>query len=589
MIRLLFILLLLPALAHADINAIIASSNRIDWANYNYAVTGPLRTRSENFTIYTNLPNVAYTVINSAIQNCPSNQVVRLTNGIYSIGGTILKSKNGVVLRGRGSGDGAGDTILRPTTTASPFIYIQGNYTAPSAGTAITAGLHAGDSNLTVASTTGLTIGALVQVDQTNIAGLIWDRDAGDPRAMKGTRRIDNISGNVVTIWPPLFYPITNNAPLMKHFGGNVVQYAGLEDLQIHLNGQSVTHGIWFQQAMMCWMKNVTFTNASAYHVYLTDSIFPAIVDSDLSFVTEHSNNHGSLLSDQGTTCGLYENNIFNVSFPALEINYGSSGNIFAYNLVKDAYIYGGPSAGIIVNHAEHSMMNLIEGNHACSIQNDGYHGSGSHNTYFRNRVTGLVSTGIGADEPGGPFATNYNSKAFDLCHISYYEQIVGNVLGHNDATGGYEEDTSGHGYNNVTIYRLGFPAAGGDTYTGSFSAIGEVPRSGEDARRDERVKLLLNRHYNKDYVTSTNGGIVWNGSTDQDFPASLYLTSKPSWFGNRSWPPIDPATYGNYAHEDFEIIPSGYRMLNGEPPPADGGDIPAVTGTRSLGLRFKR
>ena len=62
----------------------------------------------------------------------------------------------------------------------------------------------------------------------------------------------------------------------------------------------------------------------------------------------------------------------------------------------------------ISVNHGPHNMLNLSEGNVFQSFKDDGYFGSSSHNTLFRNRIDWQVS----------------------LKHFSNYYNIVGNVLG---------------------------------------------------------------------------------------------------------------------------------------------------------------
>ena len=69
-------------------------------------------------------------------------------------------------------------------------------------------------------------------------------------------------------------------------------------------------------------------------------------------------------------------------------------------------------------NHGAHGLMSLWEGNMAEQWQNDGYHGSGSHQTLFRNWFHGLHPT------------NTQNRKMIDLCRASYYQNVVGNVLG---------------------------------------------------------------------------------------------------------------------------------------------------------------
>ena len=49
-------------------------------------------------------------------------------------------------------------------------------------------------------------------------------------------------------------------------------------------------------------------------------------------------------------------------------------------------YRAGGTSA----NHGPHNMLNLIEGNVFHWYKDDGYFGSSSHNTLFRNGIFGI-------------------------------------------------------------------------------------------------------------------------------------------------------------------------------------------------------
>ena len=46
--------------------------------------------------------------------------------------------------------------------------------------------------------------------------------------------------------------------------------------------------------------------------------------------------------------------------------------------------------------------------------------------------------------------------------------------------------------------------------------------------------------------------------------PPSLYLGTKPSWFGRLTWPPFDPAS----PNVSYEAIPAGYRFVHGVDPP---------------------
>ena len=81
-------------------------------------------------------------------------------------------------------------------------------------------------------------------------------------------------------------------------------------------------------------------------------------------------------------------------------------GNVVAYNYVTS--VQGG-SWDVTFNHGPHNMLNLCEGNvFQNSFKDDGYFGSSSHNTLFRNVIPDQVA----------------------LKHFCNYYNIVGNVLG---------------------------------------------------------------------------------------------------------------------------------------------------------------
>ena len=69
----------------------------------------------------------------------------------------------------------------------------------------------------------------------------------------------------------------------------------------------------------------------------------------------------------------------------------------------------------------------------------------------------------------------------------------------------------------------------------------------------DTNVKATLIRHGNFDYVNDT---VIWDPLIGNHvLPASLYLTSTPSWFGSLSLPAIGPDV-ADYAQD----IPASAR-----------------------------
>ena len=124
-------------------------------------------------TIYQTIPaGASYSTIQNAINNCPSNQVVQLSAGIYDLGGNTLNVfGNGVTLRGTGTG------TTHITNTGHPSVQI-GNWqwwnnetiVNPSSGNHVnwTSGYTQGTNIITIANTTGYFVGGIIVVDQLN-------------------------------------------------------------------------------------------------------------------------------------------------------------------------------------------------------------------------------------------------------------------------------------------------------------------------------------------------------------------------------------------------------------------------------------
>lgn len=130
---------------------------------------------STTMTVYTNLTSSATLAqINAALAACPSNKVVQLGAGTYSLGTDSLVIPNGVVLRGAGMTNtvlvstkdlnGAGGCIVvmgSDPLAAWPNFNFNGvvNWTN---------GFSQGTSNIMVSSVSGLAVGRVIGLDQLN-------------------------------------------------------------------------------------------------------------------------------------------------------------------------------------------------------------------------------------------------------------------------------------------------------------------------------------------------------------------------------------------------------------------------------------
>jgi hypothetical protein len=91
----------------------------------------------------------------------------------------------------------------------------------------------------------------------------------------------------------------------------------------------------------------------------------------------------------------------------------------------------------------------------------------------------------------------------------------------------------------------------------------------------DEGVEYTLTQADN--WVVPSAGAGTMEGATADVLPNSLFRSAKPAFFGDLTWPAVNPdsPTYS------IEIIPAGYRFINDAEPGGGGGSssITTVTG----------
>jgi hypothetical protein len=134
-----------------------------------------------------------------------------------------------------------------------------------------------------------------------------------------------------------------------------------------------------------------------------------------------------------------------------------------------------------------------------------------------------------------------YGIWEVDIFKTHYYENVIGNVLGRSGFERIYETENKNFNlYGDRGIYRLGYVNAGDDNAAGN----------------DPKVKATVLRHGNWDSVSRS---VIWNANiVDTNLPPSLYLTNKPSWWGDLAWPP-----YGGDRNPMLGVIPAESRLLS--------------------------
>lgn len=496
----------------------IPPERRVDWSLT--GVPGGIPDRTDvcatiDAATYGTMAVDAAPAIVQAITDCVTSEdapkVIEIPAGDYLLGSSIdLGEKSWLTIRGAG----ASQTRLVPAGRA----FRLGWGSAAPLGATVTAGATRGSTQLTLSSTEGVVDGGLLAIDRADDPTLVFST-SGAGRNLKQIVRVTSIAGNDVGFEPPLFWDF-DDAPQLTGFGGMMTQGVGIEDILFDHEGQGMGPSVFFDQCYGCWIRGIHSRLPLQYHTVATNSLRCEIRDSFFAdSQTYGPDNAGVALYGMNVGWRI-ENNIFFRTFPGIEAQNGTSANYFGYNFgeqVEAGWEFSG--AMFSDNHGPHDMMNLWEGNVGEMLQADAYYGSSSHGTLFRNHFT--------AQNP----AKQGNFKAISLDRWAYHYNIVGNVLGGPGATYAYyEAEIDNYGYENATIYRLGYPNIGNNGHQAADGLMG----------LDPMVRATALRVGNYDYFH----GCVWDDEASAcvadpaalDLPDSMIHDARPSW-----WPPAKP------------------------------------------------
>jgi len=520
----------------ADATYTLPAARSVKWQG-NVGVSGDITVRT---TIYRTLsPSGANdtSAIQTAINNCPSGQVVKLNAGTYNVSSSIT-GKSNVTLRGAGMGK----TIIKGMSgmTGAYVVGIRGSY---SLGTSrgISAGLAKGSTSITTSVAHGFVAGDYILIDQLNnpygdpvVTNVGYDGTCSWCGRASGTRSLGQIvrviavpSSTTATLEIPLYWNYSSSlSPQATKYTGFTVG-AGMEDFTVDnsLSGGPNQGGdgatLMLRGAANSWYLGVEAIGSYKAMIKVHDAYrntirggkyhegVPALPATGSQYGTSRA--YG-IFMNPAASANLIENNQLYHLVNMFMINGAASGNVMAYNYMTENY-------AAAVNwqlcgfsfHGGHPMMNLFEGNYNDSriAAADNVWGSSSHNTFFRNRNT-LTPNKSGA---------TWNN---DLQKNATYFNFVGNVFGTIGVENIFEQE-------NITltglkaIYRFGY------TSDGDGSASGNDPR----------VLATVLRHANWD---SYHRSLQLNSSDDSVLPPSLYLTGKPAWWGSSvPWPAVGP------------------------------------------------
>lgn len=501
--------------------------------------------------------------IQSAINSCPNNQVVLLTNGTYTVGSTIqIPLFKGITVRGMGPTN----TILISSGQAFHFAgnYVQNNASYPNSwgvGYTIVSGADVGSSNVTLSSVpASMTAGQLCRIDQNNDYSIVFDAQAFAPRGMGWQGLIMAVNGNVVTFWPPLpiaFSPAFDARLKMiggvEGFGVFQPHDSGIENLCITNpagTGGGGLPAIMLEECIRCWVSNVWTRNIANYHMQMMNSVFCEFVHCDVRGSPTYGPSHYGLGMEIGCTGCKFSDNIMDRIFPCMEINFGCSGNVIVGNFVGDSWQDGfGTGCCLDMNHGPMPMFNYYAHNYLRTyFQSDGYKGNSTFDTMFRNRVEGWSLV-----------YTNNNAQCYKINRWARNESMVGNVSGHVGGTTSYEDTASGD--TTPCVYRLGYPNIGNSGYDSTAPpSVWNNPGSGtgDNQFRDLLVPASAIIAGNWDVVTATNSGIVWGTNAVDNIPNDLAGYDKFVW--------VNPTNGAALANNQFSYtnFNAGFRFFYG-------------------------
>jgi len=481
-------------------------------------------------------------------------RVVALSAGMFPIAGALFLPSR-VVLRG----SGPGSTRLIATGNTHPLVVIGGSlFPRPGSGdphpvriatvaaavqtdaradltTDLIATGDKGSYSVRVANPAGFAVGQLVDIDETtdNVRSQ-WNPDKHPPgagrdwycrenRPISQLLEVAGVDGDTIAFRTPLHIDFrTSQEAQLSRFVQSPVWSAGLEELRVSggRNGN-----IQLDLAACCWVKHVESDDSYGSCVSLRASYHCEIRDSYLHDSYYYNNGGAGYGLDVtfASSDNLIENNISIRFNKVINCRASGGGNVIAYNYMDDGAMNSQPTwieTGLQASHYPTPHFELFEGNYSFNMDGDFTEGNAIDITFFRNQASGLRR-----NTPR--FLSDTQSRRMAAAMRGHYwYNFVGNVLG---CAGMQPTPPDGWVYEGappwpdtpITVWRVGY--------------WNQDPKT-----LDSMVGATIVRDGNYDYVTAS---VHWHQTPDftGTLPDSLYLRSKPAFFGDLPWPWVDP------------------------------------------------
>ena len=512
----------------------------------------------------------ASAAIQAAIDACPVGQAVQLTDGVFLVNARYLLLNRGVTLRGAGPAatkllktNGATPLSYQPQD-AQPLVIIGPSRwprTNDSTSVNLSRAAEAGARTVTVDNAVGLAPGQFVLLDQDDYSTASWHRvprsiadglrsviwasdrvvfqrhrvseSTDDPfpsslswfsragRPLNEIKEIVAVAGRDITFSTPVHAGYTRHkGAQLTQFSEPFVRGAGLEELAVEGGGDG---NIRFESAAYSWAKNVESLLWVGDGVAVNRSFRVEVRDSfihDTAWPQPGGAGYGISMA-AGSSEVLVENNaVLNVN-KVIVVRSSGAGSVVGYNYLDNGFILGAMDwveVGLNGSHMVGSHHVLFEGNEAWNYDSDNTHGNAIAMTVFRNNLVGRRTS----------FPGMVNARGVGLMFGSWWHSFIGNVIGEPGRMTDWVLDDPGDG-----------TYGGGSNAWGSWPAVWKLGYNPLhwDQMADPKVVQTTFRHGNFDYVSNQ---VQWTTATRQ-LPASLYLASKPAFFGQNPWPWVNP------------------------------------------------
>lgn len=368
-------------------------------------------------------------------------------------------------------------------------------------------------------------------------------------------------SGTNVTVgfYPGLHMPNWSTANMYAWWPSSPILMDGVEDLNISSANNSGANGIEIENCQGCWVKGVASEETSEAHVQLLYSNLTTIRN-NYFFLTQNTTTVSYGVECYSCSDALVENNIFNAVTTPMITNGPGSGLVFGYNFTINEYYVGSANYSIPArgDHASATDTILTEGNISDGVTSDNVHGTANMNTYFRN----YYSVQPVCWESGSSYATatygvcNSGITTMQIFALHRFMNLIGNVLGTQGTNttycNGATACTGGFTANNSNVLGIGYSGGTGANDPNTVSTImlwgNADPVTGYSSPRFNCSEVPQFPAYGT--ATDTYYGVQFpyftQCPTNKALPASLYYTSKPSWWpSNKPWPIIGPDITG--------------------------------------------